>query len=130
MDHYVTGAAIRALREKLGMTQAELAGKMLYGGGEVSPRALALRAEGNALAVSLSAPVGTKDGQDPALLEIAGEDGCYVPARAEIRGRELILSADGIEKPVYARYAWTDWSDRVNLCGENRLPLEPFRLPR
>lgn len=28
MDHYVTGAAIRELREKLGMTQAELAGKL------------------------------------------------------------------------------------------------------
>ena len=28
MDHYVTGAAIRALREKLGMTQAELAGRL------------------------------------------------------------------------------------------------------
>ena len=28
MDHYVTGAVIRALREKLGMTQAELAEKL------------------------------------------------------------------------------------------------------
>ena len=28
MDHYVTGATIRTLREKLGMTQAELAGKL------------------------------------------------------------------------------------------------------
>jgi len=117
-------------KRPVGERLAELAGKMLYGGGEVSPRALALRTEGNALAVSLSAPVGTKDGQDPALLEIAGDDGCYVPARAEIRGRELILSADGIEKPVCARYAWIDWSDRVNLSGENGLPLEPFRLPR
>lgn len=29
MDHYVTGAAIRSLREKRGMTQAELARKLL-----------------------------------------------------------------------------------------------------
>ena len=28
MDHYVTGAVIRALREKKGMTQSELAGKL------------------------------------------------------------------------------------------------------
>ena len=28
MDHYVTGAAIRVLREKLGMTQAELAARL------------------------------------------------------------------------------------------------------
>ena len=28
MDHYVTGAAIKALREKQGMTQAQLAEKL------------------------------------------------------------------------------------------------------
>ena len=115
-------------KRPVGERLAELAGKMLYGGGEISPRALALRAEGNTLAVSLSAPVKTGNGQEPALLEIAGEDGRYVPARAEIRGGELILSADGIEKPVHARYAWIDWSDQVNLFGKNDLPLEPFCL--
>ena len=101
---------------------------LLCGGGEVSPRALGLRAEGDALIVSLSAPVRTGDGEAPALLEIAGEDGCFAPARAEICGRELVLRAEGIEKPVRARYAWIDWSDRVNLFGENGLPLEPFEL--
>ena len=33
-----------------------------------------------------------------------------------------------VAHPAYARYAWTDWSDRVNLFGENGLPLEPFRV--
>ena len=36
MDHYVTGATIKALREKLGMTQAELAGKILVSDKTVS----------------------------------------------------------------------------------------------
>jgi sialate O-acetylesterase len=40
----------------------------------------------------------------------------------------MILRADGIANPVRARYAWTDYSDRVNLFGENGLPVEPFAL--
>lgn len=115
-------------KRPVGERLAELAGKMLYGGGETSPRALGLRVDGNTLAVLLSAPVRTKDGRAPALLEIAGEDGCYVPASAEIRGSELILRTDSVSSPVYARYAWIDWSDKVNLFGENGLPLEPFVL--
>lgn len=36
MDHYVTGAVIRSLREKHGMTQAELAGKLCVSNKAVS----------------------------------------------------------------------------------------------
>ena len=115
-------------KRPVGERLAELAGAMLYGGGEVSPRALGKLAEGNALTVCLSAPVRAADGRDANLLEIAGEDKQYMPAKAEIRGDTLILSAEGLDSPVYARYAWTDWSDRINLFGENGLPLEPFDL--
>ena len=52
----------------------------------------------------------------------------YVPAEAEIRGDRLILKAGGVSQPVHARYAWTDYSDRVNLFGKNGLPVEPFSL--
>ena len=115
-------------KRPVGERLAELAGAMLYGGGAVSPRALGKRTEGNMLIVSLSAPVKTKDGKAPNLLEIAGEDGQFVPARAEIRGNRLILEAEGVSRPVRARYAWTDYSCQVNLFGENGLPLEPFSL--
>ena len=112
----------------VGERLAELAGKLLYGRGEVSPRALDKYTEGNVLTVRLSAPVTVKDGGDAALLEIAAAEGEYVPARAEIRGAELLLSAEGLKNPARARYAWTDWSDKVNLYGVNGLPLEPFSL--
>ena len=115
-------------KRPVGERLAELAGKMLYGGGEESPRALDKYTDGNVLAVRLSAPVCVKGGGGANLLEVAGEDGEYVPAAAEIRGAELLLSAEGLERPVRARYAWTDWSDRVNLFGMNGLPLEPFAL--
>ena len=115
-------------KRPVGERLAELAGAMLYGGGAVSPRALGKRTEGDILIVSLSAPVKTKDGNNPNLLEISGTDREFFPAQAEIRENELLLRADGVKEPVHARYAWTDWSDRMNLFGEHELPLEPFSL--
>ena len=44
------------------------------------------------------------------------------------RGGRIRLAAESVSRPVYARYAWTDYSDQVNLFGENGLPLEPFNL--
>ena len=96
------------------------------GGGELSPRALGKYTEGSRMTVCLSAPVRTAGSEEANLLEIAGENGAYVPARAEVRGDRLLLSAAGLDHPVRVRYAWTDWSDRVNLYGLNGLPLEPF----
>ena len=113
-------------KRPVGERLAELAGSMIYGGGEVSPRALDKYTEGGTMTIRLSQEVVTRDGQEARLLEAAGEDGRFVPARAEIRGDRLLLRAEGVERPVHARYAWTDWSDRVNLFGKNGLPLEPF----
>ena len=54
MDHYVTGATIKALREKLGMTQAELAGKLC-----VSDKAVSKWENGRGFPdVSLLEPIG------------------------------------------------------------------------
>ena len=113
-------------KQPVGIRLAELAGAMLYGGGELSPRALGKYTEGSRMTVCLSAPVRTAGSEEANLLEIAGENGAYVPARAEVRGDRLLLSAAGLDHPVRVRYAWTDWSDRVNLYGLNGLPLEPF----
>ena len=116
------------VKRPVGERLAELAGLMLCGKGEVSPRAVALHAENGSLAVSLTVPVRVAGGGEAALLEIADETGNYVPAEAEIRGNVLLLSSPQVPHPVRARYAWTDYSDRVNLFGENGLPLEPFDL--
>ena len=112
----------------MGERLAELAGAMIFGGGKVSPRATGISAEGDALTVRLSLPVKVRGGGEAALLEVAGEDGQYAPAKAEILGTEIRLASETVKQPVKARYAWTDWSDRVNLFGENGLPLEPFDL--
>ena len=117
--------AKRVVGERL----AELAKAEIYGEpGAVSPRAVGRTVSGDTLTVRLSAPVLTRDGQAPRLLEIAEADGSFVPACAAVTGREIRLWAKGVTHPVHARYAWTDYSDAVNLFGENGLPLEPFRL--
>ena len=107
----------------------ELAEKMIYGeAGRVSPRATGKRTEGGNLTVTLSEPVRVKEVGRPALMEIAGADGRFMPAWAVVSGRELRLWHPGVPHPVQARYAWTDYSDQVNVFGENGMPLEPFWL--
>ena len=115
-------------KRPVGERLAELALDMIYGGGETSPRALDKYTEGDTLVIRLTQKVKTPDGEAPRLLEIAGDDGKYVPAEAKADGNTLRLKAEGVPHPVTVRYAWTDYSDKVNLFGENGLPLEPFRL--
>ena len=115
-------------KQPVGIRLAELAGKMLYGIGEESPRAIGRFVRGNVITVLLSDNVRTRDGGTPKLLEIAGEDGCFFPADGEISEGVLRIRSAEVKHPVSVRYAWCDWSDRANLAGENGLPLEPFVL--
>ena len=116
-------------KRPVGERLAELAERMVFGGqGLESPRAVGRFVRGNVMTVLLSADITTKDGASPKLLEIAGEDGRFVPAEGEISGSTLRVHAEQTEHPVSVRYAWTDWSDQVNLTGENGLPVEPFRM--
>ena len=94
-------------KRPVGERLAELALAMAGENGEVSPRALDMYADGDTLAVRLTQPVKTSDGEAPRLLEIAGGDGKFVPAEGEISGSTLRLKAEGIKHPVKARYAWT-----------------------
>jgi sialate O-acetylesterase len=116
-------------KQPVGIRLAELAERMIYHGtGEVSPRAVGRFVRGNTMIVVMSAKVRTKDGEAPRLLEIAGEDGKFVPAEGEVEEGVLRIRAEQVKHPAAVRYAWCDWSDRVNLTGENGLPLEPFAL--
>ena len=115
-------------KRPVGERLAELAGKMLYGEGEESPRIIEKSVNGQVITLQMTQKLRTKHGGAPALLEVAGEDGVFVAAAGEIAGNTLRIRAEGVWKPVSARYAWTDWSDQANLCGENGLPLEPFRV--
>ncbi|HPF86419.1 MAG TPA: sialate O-acetylesterase [Candidatus Limiplasma sp.] len=89
------------------------------------PYALAARRDGSRMIVTLTQPV-TCDGEAP-LFELAGADGSFMPARAQIDGAALILTADGIDRPAAARYAWVNYGI-VKVFGSGGLPLAPFIL--
>lgn len=57
---------------------------------------------------------------------IAGDDKKFLPANAEIRGAQIVVTHPKIKKPVAVRYAWAD-NPRCNLYSEAGLPVSPFR---
>ena len=57
---------------------------------------------------------------------IAGADGKFVPAAAEIQGGTVVVSAPGVGEPVAARYGWSGFP-KVNLYNKEGLPASPFR---
>ncbi|HEV2695226.1 MAG TPA: sialate O-acetylesterase [Verrucomicrobiae bacterium] len=57
---------------------------------------------------------------------LAGADGKYVWAKAQIDGDSVALSASGISQPVAVRYAW-DVNPVCNLYNQAGLPAVPFR---
>lgn len=61
--------------------------------------------------------------------ELAGADGDYVNAYAEISDSTITLKWNKQETPVKARYKWTNYAE-VELYGRNGLPVPPFRTDR
>lgn len=57
---------------------------------------------------------------------IAGADGKFVPAKAEIDGSHLIVSAADVPAPKAVRFGWANTPD-VNLFNQQGLPASPFR---
>lgn len=57
---------------------------------------------------------------------IAGADGKFVPARAEIKGAKVIVTAEGVAQPTAIRYGWASVPD-VNLFNREGFPAVPFR---
>ncbi len=90
-----------------------------------SPRALAARRDGDAMVVSLSAPVEVKG--EATLFELAGEDGVFHPALCQLEGQELRVFAEAVAAPLAVRYAWVNFGT-VHIFGHNGLPLAPFSL--
>ena len=118
---------IHPVRKRVvGERLCDLALSMIYGqAGEASPQVIGKRIQGSMMTLLTDQPLLSRDGREPALLELAGADGNFVPARAMIEGSQLHLTAAGVAHPLHCRYAWTDYGI-VNLAGGSGLPLEPF----
>jgi len=57
---------------------------------------------------------------------IAGADGKFVPAQAEIQGATVKIWSDRVPSPTAVRYGWANVPD-VNLFNAEGLPASPFR---
>jgi sialate O-acetylesterase len=57
---------------------------------------------------------------------IAGEDKAFVPAKAEIVGETVVVSAENVSKPIAVRYGWSHDAE-PNLANKAGLPASPFR---
>jgi sialate O-acetylesterase len=68
----------------------------------------------------------SRDGQPLTHFQVAGEDQKFVDAKAEIAGDEVVVQADGVDKPVAVRFAWHQEAE-PNLSNKAGLPASPFR---
>jgi sialate O-acetylesterase len=82
----------------------------------------------NALKVVFDSAKGltTRDGKAPDWFEIAGKDGGFKPATAEIKGDHVILSSPDVTTPQAMRFAWSKLAT-PNLVNGAGLPCSAFR---
>ena len=66
------------------------------------------------------------DGKPLTWFEVAGADGKFVPAEAEINGMATVeVSSSKVAKPEAVRFAWNETA-QPNFCNRAGLPAEPF----
>ncbi len=68
----------------------------------------------------------TSDGGPVKGFALAGADGVFVWANAEISAKKVIVTAPGVAAPTQVLYAWQD-NPEVNLYNGADLPAVPFR---
>ena len=68
----------------------------------------------------------SKDGKALDWFLIAGVDRHYLPAKAQIKGEDVIVSARGLSSPAFVRFGWNE-AAQPNLYNKEGLPAMPFR---
>jgi len=87
-----------------------------------------MKVDGNAVRLSFDHVDGglvAKNG-DLKGFAVAGEDRKFVWGTARIEGKQVVVSAAGIDNPVAVRYAW-DVNPVCSLFNQSGLPAVPFR---
>lgn len=97
-------------KEAVGARLALLAESGTYGMDVVStgPVFQTLEKSGSTLSVVFDSAAGltTRDGNAPDWFEIAGADGVYYEASAQITGDTVVLQSNDVADPVAVRFAW------------------------
>ncbi len=95
---------------------------------DASPMMLSASHDGSRAVVTFSSAsdgLTTRDGKPSDSWEIAGADGVFVPATAEIDGDRVLVSADAVAEPAQVRLGWQANSN-CNLVNGAGLPALPF----
>lgn len=71
----------------------------------------------------------SRDDQPLSHFQIAGEDGNFVEAQAEIDGESVVVSAASVKEPKHVRFGWHEEAE-PNLSNKDGLPASPFRTDR
>ena len=90
----------------------------------------AMKVEGKQIRISFAHVGGglaSRDGKPLTHFEIAGEDGAFVPAEAQIdpKSNTVLVRADGVAKPANVRFGWSNTA-QPNLINKEGLPASPF----
>jgi sialate O-acetylesterase len=62
--------------------------------------------------------------------ELAGSDGRFEPAEAQIDGDCVVVRSASVASPAAARYGWSNYPRDCNLFNAAGLPAAPFRTHR
>ena len=75
----------------------------------------------------LGSRLTTNDGRPPRGFEVAGADGVYHPAQAQISGAAAVVVKPPMALPRRVRYGWVEFPEPpLNLVNEAGLPTGPF----
>ena len=117
-------------KEPVGGRLALLARKVAYGENIVAsgPSYSSHVTKGNRVIVHFKNTGGELVAKDGPLtgFAIAGQDGKFVWANAEIQGDSVVVSHPNIKRPTGVRFGWADYPV-VNLWNKVGLPAHPFR---
>lgn len=96
----------------------------------LAPLYKSVKVKGNKIELSFSNTergLKAKNGNELKHFAIAGADKKFVWAKAEIRGKKVIVWSDEVFKPVAVRYAWADNPEGANLTDTEGNLVSPFR---
>jgi sialate O-acetylesterase len=112
-------------KTEVGRRLALKALKLVYGKKleDAGPAFTELKADGSSLVLGFD---GKLKAAAVNSVEVAGKDGVFVRAQAELKKGVLKVWADKIKEPKAVRYAWTD-NPPLSLVGVNGLPVMPFK---
>jgi sialate O-acetylesterase len=120
-------------KKDVGERMALAARKLAYGEELVhsGPLYESHRRVGDTLVVSFS-QVGSglvsNDGEPLGEFALAGADGEFYWAEANIKGDEVWVWSEKVPDPRFLRYAWADNPGNPNLYNREGLPASPFRV--